>query len=429
MSGLGSLIGTIGGGLLGGPTGAALGGALLGGLGGSSSGSATSTQSSQPWWGVQPYLTGANGIYPQAQTLYQQNGWSPGMDSATKNQMSALSDRMQWQPQNYNNVMNDFLSGKYNPNITPASTITAPTADFYKQNMASPVSAQGVSVPGALSSMGAVDPTHSISQMLTGQVNTSALDPVMNNAMRRLGENFNEQVMPGINQGAIAAGQYGGSRQGVAQGLAAKGLGYSMSDMASNMYNNAFNTAQGNMYGTANNMAGLGLNNAQANANRDLQAQQFNAGQLNNMLQFGVNTGQNAKEFNSGVTLNNNAQNMQAQNQAGNNQLQGLNVMNSGNNSSDANYAQSMGLFDAPNSYNWNNLSRFNSMIQPTANLGGTTTASNPYFTNPASSILGGALGGAQLYGLMNGGNTGLLPTPGAYTPQGQSYIDYLKTL
>lgn len=127
-------------------------------------------------------------------------------------------------------------------------------------------------------SMGGANPMGALGQMLSGQVNTAALDPVMATASRRLGEQFNEQVMPGIRGGAQAAGQYGSSRQGIAEGLAARGLGYAMGDMSANMYNNAFNQAQQNMAGAANNLAGLGFNNANQDASRMAQAMQANQG-------------------------------------------------------------------------------------------------------------------------------------------------------
>jgi len=50
-------------------------------------------------------------------------------------------------------------------------------------------------------------------------------DPLVQRQIEQLGQlvgdQFNRNIMPGINQGATAAGQYGSSRQGVAQGIAA----------------------------------------------------------------------------------------------------------------------------------------------------------------------------------------------------------------
>lgn len=47
---------------------------------------------------------------------------------------------------------------------------------------------------------------------------------------------LNEQVLPGIGQGATMAGGYGGSRQGIAQGQAINGMGQNLSNALAGMY-------------------------------------------------------------------------------------------------------------------------------------------------------------------------------------------------
>lgn len=318
------------------------------------------------------------GIYPEVQRLYQQQGWSQGMTDLTNAQSQHVAGRAGQVGQAYG-VGNAALSGGFDPNVQRVANIAG----------ADKINAMTVNPTQAFGSMGGANPTQSIQSMLTGQANTSTLDPVVNNAMTRLSQNFNEQVMPGIRGSAVAAGQYGSSRQGIAEGLAARGLSQSMGDMASSMYNNAYNTAQGLMGTTANNMAGLSLNNSQANANRDLSAQTSNA---SNQL--------TTQQFNANLGLQNNQQAMQLAQQQIANRAQGLNLLGTGNALQDQNYAQQMGLLNAPNDYNWQNLNKYASIVSPGAGIGGTTTGSSDGGgSNPLASAVGGGLTGASLFG------------------------------
>lgn len=327
---------------------------------------------------------GSPGIFPEAQRLYQQQGWTQGMQDLTTQQGQNVANRAGQVDQAYG-VGNAAINGQFDPNVSRVGNISGPNG----------INAQSVDPTQAFASMGAANPTGSIQQMLTGQVNTSSLNPVVQSALRRMGEGFNEQVLPNIRGNAVAAGQYGSSRQGIAEGLASKGLLYSMGDTANSMYNQAYQQAQQNMYGTANNMAGLGLNNAQGNANRDLSAQTSNA---SNQLA--------TQQFNANLGLQNNQQAMQLAQQQLANRAQGLNILGTGNALQDQNYQQQLGLLDAPNQYNWNNLNRYASIVTPGAGIGGQSSSTAPNNTNPLAGALGGALAGAQLASM-----TGLLGT------------------
>jgi len=57
---------------------------------------------------------------------------------------------------------------------------------------------------------------------------------------QRISDDFNNNVMPSINSGAIAAGQMGSSRHGVAQGVAAGKAAQAMGDSTANIYSNAY---------------------------------------------------------------------------------------------------------------------------------------------------------------------------------------------
>lgn len=405
---------TIAGGLAAGVGGSLVGG-LLGGGGSRPSGSTQSTATSSPWAGVQPYLIGGTianpdgttanvtGIYPEAQRLYQNSEWSPLMQQNNQGFISNIQSRLS------NPIYNDIpagaeaiLRGQYDPNVQRVANIAG----------ADKINSQSVDPRTAFASMAQANPTNSISQMLSGQINTSTLDPVVNNAMRRLGESYGEQVMPAIRSGAEAAGQYGGSRQGIAEGLASRGLAYSMGDLADNLYNQAYQQAQQNMYGTANNMAGLGLSNAQGNANRDLAAQTANA---QNQLA--------TQQFNANLGLQNNSQSIANSQAIMNNRAQGMNFLNTGNSMQDHLYQTLQNVYNTPNGYNWGNLSNYSAVVQPGSAFK-TTTTNNPYFTNPIGNALGLGLGGMQLYGMgqKNGlwgsdAGSGSTDMTGFYTP------------
>jgi hypothetical protein len=403
----------------------------------------TTTQKSEPWSGVQPYLLGSQttrlkqgvtpiykteqvgnpsagvgtfwdsgaipsavetknvlsnpvsdyetigspGIFAEAQRLYQSGGWRPEQQALVDEQNKNLGSRVNQAGSAYG-VGNAAINGQFDPRISSVGNIQG----------ADKIVAQMVDPTKAFASLGAANPTGAIQQMLTGRADTSTLDPVVQSAFRRLGEGFNEQVLPGIRGNAIASGQYGGSRQGIAEGLASRGLLYSMGDVANNMYNQAYQQAQQNMYGTANNMAGLGINNSQSNASRDLSAQTSNA---SNQLA--------AQTFNATLALQKNQQAMQLAQQQLANRTAGLNAFGVGNALQDQNYQQRLGLLDAQDQHNWNNLNNYSSIVQNGARLGGTATMSQPNYTNPISGAFGGALAGAQLAnmtGLM-GSSTG----------------------
>ena len=59
---------------------------------------------------------------------------------------------------------------------------------------------------------------------------------------QQLGDFFNQQLLPGIAGNAVAAGQLGGGRQGVAQGMAAQDMLQQFQQGATGIMNNAYNT-------------------------------------------------------------------------------------------------------------------------------------------------------------------------------------------
>lgn len=125
------------------------------------------------------------------------------------------------------------------------------------------------------------------------------LQTYMSAALHPLQQQYNTQIMPGIAGDAITAGGFGGSRQGIAEGLAAQGLQQSSGDvvarMASEGYGqgltamlggvNAANTQQGNTLNALGTMFGQGIQGVNANTANNLTASGQQASTLAQMMQ------------------------------------------------------------------------------------------------------------------------------------------------
>jgi hypothetical protein len=106
-------------------------------------------------------------------------------------------------------------------------------------------------------------------QNTLNRMQNPGMDPMMGVYGRQVGQQFNEQIMPGLRGDAMVAGGYGGSRAGIAQGLAGARAGQQLQDFGAQLYGqnqdralNAANMAgalQGNIaqgYGQGAAMAG-----------------------------------------------------------------------------------------------------------------------------------------------------------------------------
>lgn len=63
------------------------------------------------------------------------------------------------------------------------------------------------------------------------------VNPAMDMYSRQIGQQFNEQIMPALKGQAMTAGGYGGSRAGIAQGLAGARAGQQIQDFGAQLYN------------------------------------------------------------------------------------------------------------------------------------------------------------------------------------------------
>lgn len=81
-------------------------------------------------------------------------------------------------------------------------------------------------------------------------------------AARPLMQNLTEQILPALGSSAEMAGQYGGSRQGIAEGIAARGTQQAIGDQSANIYSRAYGQGLNTMMQGLNQaptVAGLGL--------------------------------------------------------------------------------------------------------------------------------------------------------------------------
>jgi len=94
------------------------------------------------------------------------------------------------------------------------------------------------------------------------------------NITRQVTNNLQRNILPGIGRGAVAAGGYGGSRQGIAEGLAIGETNNNLSGQLANLYGNQFNTDRN--YGLANDAMDLNVYNANQNWMNQGQQMQLN---------------------------------------------------------------------------------------------------------------------------------------------------------
>lgn len=157
-------------------------------------GSSTTVQKADPWVGVQPYLEQG---YADAQSLYQSGGpqYYPG--------------------QTYVGM---------NPYERQAQNMALGSIDPMNQSI-------GAMNQGLQFSLNAPD--------VANNPYVSGMADVIQNRMSR---QLSEDMMPAIQGGAIQAGQLGGSRQGVAEGLAARGVSEATGDALAQLYGSAYGT-------------------------------------------------------------------------------------------------------------------------------------------------------------------------------------------
>lgn len=217
-----------------------------------------------------------------------------------------------------------------------------------------------------------------------------------------LTDTLQRQILPDIRGGAIASGQYGGSRQGIAEGNA-------ISDFTKQLTNTNLQQSLGQTQGI------LGAQSDTFNRGQDralsaaqgLSGQQYNVASQNEQIAM-ANADRNLRRdmANQSAVLQTNQQN-DARNIAGTGLSSSL-------------LGQAVGYGTAGNNADLDRLTRVTGSLAPYTGAGGTTTNSQPLYENKGAGILGGAAAGLGLYNQFSnlfGGSTvsGIKTGQGSY--------------
>jgi hypothetical protein len=304
-------------------------------------------------------------------------------DSQQNYLQGAAADATSQMRQAGSNLLNGYAASVTVPSYAVGSHVQAPS-----QN--------GVDLSGAYKGMIYGDPA--ANPYLTGaiQKGINQSNNAFTNMQTNATTNLMRNILPSIRSDSVLAGQYGGSRQGIAEGNAigdfARGqqqaigqFGQNNTDAAVAAQAGAFDNGQNRALSA---MQGLGAQQyatAMQNANTNNQAEFMNVGN-----QF------DASKANAGLNL--------AGQQAGAGLLSGLN-----NNAYNVATNQDQ--------YALNNATKVNNLLTPYIGMGQTQTNSQPLYQNQGGSMFGGALMGSQLAsGLMGGikGGAGAGSNPGS---------------
>jgi hypothetical protein len=358
----------------------------------SPSANTTSSTTATPWAGAAQYLMNGNSTYNKDTGMYEQQKAAIGpqgvyeeISNYAKQYSDLTPQQLALQSGNDANLAsrNGTMTGLYNSSTGLGNKISGGAYDTHS----GPVG--DVNFGNSMSSMGAVDPTNAMSNVLRGDPTNNPYLAKMNQAnvntaMRGYNDaiqNVNQQVMPGINNDAFAAGQYGGSRQGIAQGLALQGmdrsardLGIAAMDSGNQLYGSAFQQAQNNQAQAANQMTNYGLQNGQFNASLGLQ----------NQTQQMAQNAQNMGNATTGNELNNTAATRMFAGQ-------------------DQTYGSQMASANLRQQQKQDMLNMRLNALSPGANLGGSTTSTTPYYDNTLGNIGGLAAGAGGLISALKG--------------------------
>jgi hypothetical protein len=458
LSSLAGIAAPIVGTALGGPAGGALGGALGGLFGGSGSkqtGTQTTTQQLDPR--VQSMLfgdgtSGNSGLLAQYQGMLNKPQ-DPRLAGFGNQNLNYLTDQG---GQNLNGATwagQSLLNGNQAPTSTAAQ---AQSAQVGAINMGIPSYVGGTMVNAP--NQNNIDLTGSYKNLLSGGDTSALMNSLQagNNLTSAqfqknqtdVTNNLTRNALPQIRGGAIAAGQYGSSRQGIAEGnalsdytnqltsantqLSAANSANTANALAGayeNGQNRALSATQGlgaQQYGVASQNANIANQAETQNVQNQFNAAQYNAGLLNQANMFNSTNNQNTGLYNASNQQQTNLANQAAQlntNAQNNGSLAAGAGLLSGLNS------QAYGVGNAQNNYGLTQAQGVNSLLQPYLSQSSGSSSSAPLYSNPVGSALGGALAGGQLGGLLGGLSGGQSSLYNSSTPSSiASYQPSLTT-
>ena len=360
----------------------ALAGAAISGTSGGAKQAGVTTTTQAPWEPMQPYLLNAA---QASQNNYNSSKDLSPLQQGILNQAQGIAANQLNSPglsamQNAANGLFGGNSSLFSPvqNISGVSDILPGRAG-----------AASVDAANAFSALGANDPSKAYQSLLTGDVTNPYLKNIANDNFTMANRNLLENVIPGINSGATNSGQFGSSRQGIAQGLAMSRLNQDVTAANNSMFGNAYQQAQGNMLGAAGQLGGFAMNAATTNANNNTNVNMRNAELSQQAAAQNAANKLSTQQFNANLGLQNNSQRLGQMNSA-------ADWLNSSNNMQNTAIKNSLDLANYGNTYKTDALNNYTNTIGKFAGMGGTT--SQPYYTNPTNNLLGGAIAGSQIF-------------------------------
>ena len=328
------------------------------------------TTSASPWGPFTDFITGGQpgpngqpgtpGVLPNLAAAFNNSAWSPAASNATNDYTNDVTRRDAiMRGSQFENVGAGMNLGNYDAHITPASMIT-PT---------------NVGPVAARAAQGSLDPTSTLSSFLTGANTNPWVAQQQQGITDQLTRNMLENVMPNIRSGAVMAGQYGGNRQGLAEGTAMSRLNTDLAPTLAGLGSSAYESGQNRELATAMGLNQQATDVATGNANRTLAADTTNVG----------------------TQLGNNQQTMANAAQTVGNRLSALNYTAGANALDNQNYTDLMNSVMAPSNYDWNNLARFSSIFQPMMGMyPQTSTSANASGNSSSNSTMQGTSFGTQ---------------------------------
>jgi hypothetical protein len=372
------------------------------GIGASKSNSKTNT-TQDPWAPIIPYLTqGA----AEGQDTYEAFKNLDPQESAALQQYTGgqLANRSYADPYllNIRTNANKLEQGVYDPSISAVGPISSSVLGHVGDVRAKTIKAATSNLAQARAAQGVLDPTGALSKAMSGKVDNPAIQAMADastraqqraygDAVQDASDSLSRSVLPAIRSGAFQAGGYGGSRQGIAEGLAisdqqknlnrnARDLGIASGDATANLYGQEYDAAQNRAAQTASDLNTQAGQNSQYNASN---VQQANVQNASNDLQASLANQQSQlaqqgnqldlAKTNANLGLQNNSQEMQRAAQAAGNVTTGAQTYYGSDAAQDNNFNQMMTALGMPRSTAQNAYASWMGPLVNMAGLGGSS--------------------------------------------------------
>ena len=242
-------------------------------------------------------------------------------------------------------------------------------------------------------------------------------------------QNLQRNVLPGIRSGAIASGQYGGSRQGIVESNAISDftkqlnnsntqIGLANSANTAAQLANSYESGQNRSLSAAQALSGQQYGAASQNSSQQQQANLANMGASNDAQRFYAQQAQQASLANAQLGQQNNQFNAGQQQQTNN---QNTAAAFTGSGLLSGQLQQQAGNTANWNNYGLNQAQQISGLLSPYAGVNGSSSTTSPTYSNTAGNLLGGAAAGLGLYNqFRNSGGFNTTPNaqnivPGTY--------------